>query len=234
MISPSDAQNKLVFDLQLVDSNSVIPSKYTIPEHVPDSLSGLKVLNDLIIQLQSDGFLLASADSIELRNNTFHSRVFVGNRYQWKRIKIMDLEGNPKYEINNRRWAKNTSSKSLFLKTLQQSNNHGYPFAFVTLDSVIISSGIIDGMATLNPGPLIAFDTLLIAPINKSRTKYLSKYLRILPGKPYNEKAVKQIPDNMKLIPYYRLISPVGMVIHNNNALINFEIEKSALIDWME
>ncbi len=216
----------MVFNLLLIDSISDISSKYAISEFVPDSLSGLKVLNDFIGQLQSNGFLLASADSIAITNNIFHSQVFVGKRYQWERIGIRDIEGNLQYEISNRRWAENTGSKTVFLKTLQQSNNHGYPFATVKLDSVTISNGVIEGLATLNSGPLIVFYTLLIQPINQSRTRYLSKYLRILPGKPYNEKAVRQIPDNINLMPFYRLTSPVGMVFHNNNARINFEVEK--------
>jgi len=81
----------MAFNLLLIDSISDLTSKYAIPEFVSDSLSGLKVLNDLIGQLQSNGFLLASADSIAITNNIFHSQVFVGKRYQWERIGIRDL-----------------------------------------------------------------------------------------------------------------------------------------------
>ena len=221
----SVAQDNLVFEVDPIESSEGLPAGYTIAKFVPDSLSGLKATKELINQLHEDGYLLASADSMSVEADIFHSQIYVGERYQWGKINFLD-EGKTRSELKNRKWIENTGAQFVFSKAIQHSNNNGFPFASVRMDSVVISNGIVSGLAILDPGPLVAFDTLLIEPENKSRTKYLSKFLRILPGKPYNEKAVQQIPDNLNLTPYYQLASSVQMVFHNNNARINFDVEK--------
>ncbi|MEQ9423390.1 MAG: hypothetical protein RJQ09_03150 [Cyclobacteriaceae bacterium] len=206
-----------------VDSaNQKILGKYHLPKGAADSLTASLHLIQLSNSLIADGYLTASLDSVSIDSTTASGHYYVGPEYKWGNVSINTGQGEFNYLKPNQK----IDYQTRFRGIIQKLNNEGYPFARVGFDSVNIVAGKINGVMTLERGPLINFDTIQVTPQSPARTKFLAKYLRIEAGRYYNERLLRQIPKRISNLSYYELASPISLLFHNNHAQVSFEVEK--------
>ena len=108
--------------------------------------------------------------------------------------------------------------ESLFLKVIRYSENTGYPFAAISLDSVRIEEELFYGTINYNAGPLITFDTLKIEGSTSVKPVFLATYLQIKPGTAYSQKKVDRIEDKVRSVPYLELVSPLNTTFQNSES----------------
>jgi len=116
---------------------------------------------------------------------------------------------------------------------LDYAENHGYPFASVKLDSILIRNNNISAVLKYNSGPPIVFDSLIIEDYNRVKTQYLMTHLGIYPGKLYEEKLIEEIPNKIKLLTFINMDTAPEISIEEGkcNIRLKLQSEKVSQID---
>ena len=221
------AQNSFQLRIETTKGNLKLQHEYDLPEEVNDSTEAIFQLQRLINRLQSDGYLLASVDQIVKDSSSITGLIHIGNQFRWGHLDIGKLpkELSRSVTTRGRKLITDDIDRS-FSKILSESNNSGYPFASVKLDSVRIIDSQLFASVDYQSGPLIRFDSLNLKSSSAAERRYLSNYLRIRRGDRYSAKKVNQIPDYFENLAYYELVGPVTIKFHNQDALVGFELEK--------
>ncbi len=164
--------------------------------------------------VRNKGYISASIDSTEIKNDSAKFYSFIGTNYTWKEIRITDdplnlistsllrtdnLIGKP---VNYKKFT------GIKRKIISKYENSGYPFVCINSDSLETLSCLISIRCTVNKGEFIAFDTLEITGTKKISGKYLQHYLGILPGNAYNEKRLISIPKRLRELTFLNEAKP--------------------------
>jgi translocation and assembly module TamA len=182
-----------------------------VKNSVPDSLSALREVRELVLALQNEAYLTASADELRWRRDTVRVRLYVGEKFRWARLRngnlgdaLLTRAGYRERFFRNQPWVPADWAR-LQERVLTEAENQGFPFATVGLDSVQFSGHDIAGRVVLKRGPLILFDSLEILGTTKTKKRFLTKYLQITPGQPFSQQRVVAAAQLLRQLPYVRL-----------------------------
>lgn len=205
------AQREVTLQIKTTGSEHEILRKYVYLPRFPDSLAAKQSLQHLVHQLQQDAYLTASIDTSYLRHDTLYSHLFIGERYQWARLRNGNVGSSLLTQVGFKEklytgkpflpaeWVK------LQEAVLSEAENNGYPFASIRLDSLEITDNQIDGTVVINKGPLILFDSLQLAGNTKTTRKFLTRYLQLYAGQPYDQQKVKNVLRLLQQLPYLEI-----------------------------
>jgi translocation and assembly module TamA len=178
---------------------------------IPDSLSALHEVRDLVLALQAESYLMASADEMRWRRDTVRVRLYIGEKFRWAHLRngnlgdaLLTRAGYRERFFRNQPWVPADWTK-LQERVLTEAENQGFPFATVGLDSVQFNGHDIAGRVVLKRGPLILFDSLEILGTTKTKKRFLTKYLQISPGQPFSQQRVVAAAQLLRQLPYVRL-----------------------------
>jgi len=109
---------------------------------------------------------------------------------------------------------------------LTYMENHGYPFASVSLraDSITSKPAI-----HIDTGIYVTFDSIVIKGDARLSSSYLYPYLGIKRGSPYNETTIQQIDQRLSELPFVTLVRPSGVAFLNNKAVVYLYINKQSV-----
>ena len=79
----------LRFTLEAADQAVLRHYKYNLT--LPDSLSALREVRALVVALQADAYLTASADELRWGRDTVRVRLYVGPKFRWARLRNGNL-----------------------------------------------------------------------------------------------------------------------------------------------
>ena len=185
--------------------------RYKLKTTVPDSLSALREVRELVLTLQGDAYLTASADEMRWTRDTVRVRLYVGEQFRWAYLRNGNLGDGLLTRAGYREkffrrtpfvpadWAK------LQERILVEAENQGFPFATVGLDSIRLSGHDIAGRVVLKRGPVVVFDSLQIVGNSKTKKRFLTKYLQIFPGQPFSQLRVAAAAQLLRQLPYVKL-----------------------------
>jgi translocation and assembly module TamA len=185
--------------------------RYHLPATVADSLTALRTVRDLVLALQADAYLLASADRMRWGRDTVRAQVYVGEQFHWAYLRngnlgdgLLTRAGYREKFFRHAPWHP-ADWVALQERILTEAENQGYPFATVGLDSVRLDGQDIAGRVVLKRGPAVIFDSIQIIGSSKTKKRFLTKYLQIFPGTPYNQQRVDAAAVLLRQLPYVRL-----------------------------
>lgn len=191
-----------------------------------DSVAGLRRLKDTVLKLHRKGYLTASADSIQWENDTLHAFLHIGRVFRWVSLQPGNADQTMLRAIGFREKLYRHQRLNplrvaeLEEKILRYSDEHGYPFARIGLDSVQISEKGISATLNHQPGIRIVLDTMRIVGSAKLRRKFLENWLRLNPGQPYSQSRLDQAFNLLSRQPYLTLTRPYEVVFKNERAYI--------------
>ncbi|MBD2723804.1 BamA/TamA family outer membrane protein [Hymenobacter armeniacus] len=197
--------------LQTEAADRPIVRRYKVRATVPDSLSALREVRDVVVALQGDAYLTASADELRWGRDTVRVRLYVGEQFRWAYLRNGNLGDGLMTRAGYREklfrqtpflpddWAR------LQERILTEAENQGFPFATVGLDSVQLSGRDIAGRVMLKRGPVVMFDSLQVVGNTKTKKRFLTKYLQIFPGQPFSQQRVASAAQLLRQLPYLRL-----------------------------
>jgi translocation and assembly module TamA len=178
---------------------------------VPDSLTALRTVRELVLALQADAYLLASADHMRWSRDTVRVRLYVGEQFRWAYLHngnlgdgILTRAGYREKFFRRTPW-RPTEWATLQERVLLEAENQGYPFATIGLDSVRLDGRDIAGRVVLKRGHVVTFDSLQIIGTSRTKKRFLTKYLQIFPGAPYSQQRVLSAAALLRQLPYVRL-----------------------------
>ncbi len=202
-------------DLKLTgtdDPDSMVEKLAQQIETPADSGSLIRVVHKAVIQLRGDGYLLANVEAIEYYpEGLLTIQIFVGPSYEWARLSLDGLPEELRNRLKNKpaHFTKKGYNKAeirqLLTEIITYSENHGYPFASVQLDSVRVNDKGISATVIYDPGPFITFDSLNIMGNLNIKKRFLGAYLKILPGKSFDQRLIDHIPEKLERLHYLKM-----------------------------
>ncbi|MFD1467846.1 outer membrane protein assembly factor [Hymenobacter caeli] len=178
---------------------------------VPDSLSALREIRELVLALQGESYLTASADEIRWGPDTVRARIFVGEPFRWAYLRNGNLgdglltRAGYREKLYRQAPFRPAEWAQLQERVLAEAENQGYPFATVGLDSVRLDGHTIAGRVVLKRGRAIVFDSIQIVGSTKTRKQFLTKYVQIFPGQPYSQQRVQAAAQLLRQLPYLKV-----------------------------
>jgi outer membrane protein assembly factor BamA len=171
------------------------------------AVNWIDALESLQQDLFSSGYL---TPAIEFDTVSDHINVSVNPsiQYKWMNLKVdeKDFSILRRSGVNVNRFRGNVVSLSQFnslrKKPVRYLENNGFPFAKLMLDSVEITDGALSAKLTIDNGPLVRIDSVVINGNLEIRKSYITNYIGIKEGSLYNESAIKAIPSKLADISF--------------------------------
>ncbi|MDJ1468256.1 hypothetical protein QNI19_16880 [Cytophagaceae bacterium DM2B3-1] len=172
--------------------------------------------------------MTASIESAQWRKDTLLVFVHLGNQFKWARLFQGNIRDDMLREVDYREKIYRDQPfnyqelANLEERILMYSEEHGYPFATIQLDSVEIKDEQIVASLKYEPGVYIVFDTMRVIGSARLKKRFLENWLRILPGQPYSQKRLNQAYNLLKQQSYLSLSQPYEVIFKNDRAYITF------------
>lgn len=206
-------------------------SQFHYKNQVPDSLSAARSLEALLHSLHSEGYLTACVQNMHVAGDSIRATLETGKRFRWATLR----EGNidrallSRLGYNQRFFTRKPfryhEVSKLMEKIIVYSENNGYPFAAVKLDSIQIAGDSISAAFQYSKGPLIAFDSVRIHGDTHTKAGFLGNYLRIKHGTVYDERKVKNAEARLRRLPYLSVAAPAYVSFQNQQGTLHLELE---------
>jgi translocation and assembly module TamA len=199
----------LVLDAEAADR--AVLRRYRYKTVLADSLAVLREVRALVLALQGNSYLTASADGIRWRRDTVRVQLYVGERFRWARLRNGNLgdglltHAGYREKLYREQPFQPQDWSRLQQRILTEAENQGFPFATVRLDSVQLRGADIEGRIVLERGPAIVFDSLQIVGSKKVRQRFLTKYLQLFPNQPFSQQRVQEAARRLRQLPYLQL-----------------------------
>ncbi|MDZ7605214.1 MAG: BamA/TamA family outer membrane protein [Cyclobacteriaceae bacterium] len=197
---------------------------------VTDSLKIDALINARLFQLYAEGYLAATYSKNTVQDNQVVD-FYSGEIYRTVSISKGNMPDDllSKSGFRQENFQDKPFSHERIVKIIQAAldftENHGYPFASIKLDSIRINGTSISARLNYQSGLPVVFDSLSIVGSDKVKANYLMAFLGIYKGKPYEEAVVTAIPKKIGLLQYLRLELPPEISVRNGKCTITLFVE---------
>ncbi|KAA3633870.1 MAG: hypothetical protein DWQ02_12410 [Bacteroidetes bacterium] len=228
------AQSPANYTLQVLapSESADFVDKLDYKKELPDSLAVFAEVRNLVNILRAASYLEASADSLLFRDSLAYVFLHVGPQYEWAKLSDGNVGELWLNQVGFRQ--KNYRNKLFSIPETTQllddllifAENHGYPFAKVRLDSVTASDGVITARLFLEQKAYIQFDKIQLKGDANISEQYLTFYLGLKQGAPYDKEKILQIKNRLQELPFIRLKKDPVVSFLNGFATVHLELEK--------
>ena len=207
------AKAQVVFHLSVkaTDKDSTFFEKNFRYEKIfDDTFFRTREIKNLFTKLYNNSYLFAHEDSAKTDSNTESIFISAGKICEWSKLsngnvplELLDKIGFREKIYEGKKFSSQEIS-SLCESILNYSENNGYPFASVQLDSFKIDEEKISAKIFYTPGKLITIDSIDINGNAKISKTFLANYIGIKQNSFYNEDAIRKISSRLLELPYLR------------------------------
>lgn len=180
-----------------------------IPPSFRDEMEVLDYVRHIPANLQEAGYLAASVDSLRIHQQQYDVFLSVGQRWHWVRLSLRNLPAGlmaataiSEAEFEGREIGPKSLS-SLTRRILEWSDDHGYPFARVGLDSVRDDgAGGLSAMLAFDAGPLMKIDSVVVEGDVRLSKRFLLRYLDLKEGGVYVQSQLQKLDTRLQELPF--------------------------------
>jgi translocation and assembly module TamA len=239
LILTSYAQSTYVLEVIPIDDQKAFQKTISYKDKFRDSLSVRVELSKVISALHSEAYISASIDSVFWSGKKATAYLYLGERHEWSVLHkgnlselVLERTGF-KEKLYRKELFRYTDYVKLEQKIIQYSENHGYPFASIRLDSIRIDENAIEASLNYIPGPFITFDTITIEGPTRTKVRFLARHIRIMAGQPFSQEKVENLDRLLRELPYIKKSREPIIVFNKRKAKLTLFIEdrKSNQID---
>ncbi|SNR51289.1 Surface antigen variable number repeat-containing protein [Hymenobacter mucosus] len=231
---PIPVRRPIAVVVAVEEADRPVLRRYRYKASAADSVTALRDVRSLVLALQADSYLTASADDLHWGRDSLRVRLYVGEKFRWARLRNGNLgdglltqagyreklfRGQP---FNPVEWAR------LQERILHAAENQGYPFATVRLDSLELNGADIAGRVVLQRGAPVLFDSLQVLGTTKTRKQFLTRYLQIFPGQPFSQQRLDEATRRLRQLPYVQLKADPEVRFARGRARVYFLLEDRA------
>ncbi len=196
-----------------------------------DSLTYSQYIKTLYADLHRQGFLLPRAEEKQLSKDSTYIQIHTGEKFLWVDLRQGNIDqvtfvksGIDLRNFKNKPLNYQTVAR-IFEKVLEETENSGYPFASIGLDSIQREEEGISAALNLQRGPYITFDTLRITGDSKTDRKFLSKFMQVMPQEPFSQKRINEGIRQVRNLPYLRWAGEPELSFQNEEAILYMPID---------
>jgi len=229
---PVKALPKITLAVQATEAQGKqVLRQYNYRNLLPDAAEAHKELKALVYRLQQDAYLLASADSSFLRNDTLHVKLYIGQAFTWARLRNGNLsegilvEAGFREKFYHQAPFKPAEYVKLQQRILDYAERNGYPFASVWLDSIHIAGNQVEAALMVEKAFVVTYDTLEIVGNTKTQPRFLMRYLQFLPGQPYNQDQINASQRMLSALPYIKVTRPPQVRFARDKARVYYFVD---------
>lgn len=202
----------------------------SFPKHCQDSLDLLQKLDTLNLSFYNLGYLSAETVEIDRKEDKYLVDYQPGKQYSWMRVKTGNL--SPDLLANLGFYPNFWEGKVLHYERvarlmediLDHYANHGYPFAQVKLDSVVIQDTLISTSMNLIKNKVVRFDSINIISTVAINPKFLERHLGLRQGELYDQSKVDKIPERIKHLSFVRLDELPRVQFKGNRVIVHLQL----------
>lgn len=190
----------------------------------PDSLSRALFLEDFLLALQQEGYPTAIISRKTFERKSLDVRVQPGELFTWVLLSKGTLDERLALLVGyeekafERRELNFKNLNKLFDSVLNEAQDSGYPFASIGLDSIVRNDDGLAAAIKFDYGPLITFDTLEVSGDSKTKSIYLSRLLKLIPGGPFSQNKIDQSMRILQKMPFVQLTDDPQLTFQNQTA----------------
>ncbi len=200
----------------------------------PEKLDSAQIeikLREIIRSLQEQAFAEANIDSLVQKDSIAIAFLHIGKKYKWQHLSpgntppvMLQKIGFSSKKFTKKKFSP-TSIHELTEKLLIYTENNGYPFAQIGLDSFRMKNNDVTAQLSVQLGPYIIIEDIEVegegTPVNIS---FLRQYLGVEPGMPYSQSLILSIADRIQSLSYLKLRKPPYITFFGHSALIHLDI----------
>ncbi len=197
-----------------------------------DSVSTFQQLQVWLGRVQADGFLTASIDSLTRRQDSLWLHVYTGRPIIWASLRNGNLGDGLLQKVGFREklyWGKPfrpIEFARLQQALLREAENTGYPYAFVTLDSLQLRQDSLQAVVRLVRGPLMILDSIVVVGTGRIQPVALQRYTQLAPGQPFSHERMEEGARALKQLPFLRIAGAPQVLFAKNQARIYYFLEE--------
>ncbi len=164
----------------------------------------------LLDHLQRGAYLLASLDQWQEQDSLVSAELYLGPAFRWVNVvpgaeldaRGLDAAGLRLSALENKP-LDYVSVLQMEEKLLSHAENTGYPFARVWLDSVVQAvDGGLTAVLNLQRNAAITFGSVTTLGDVRLPKGFLSQYLGLRAGAPYNKSRLDAVPGRLRALPF--------------------------------
>ena len=240
LVALGSAHAQYALHVKFSSSDSLIRStSLGIPPSFKDRTDCTEYIYKLTDILRKKGFTAASVDSIQFDSTAAFLQLYIGERFTWSHINTRpeDVSLLENAGWNTKKWlGKPAEPGVLHLEEIQLLNyleNNGYPFARISLDSVSIFQGAIQGLLKLEKGPLYKIDSIRVIGSAKISIEFMERYLGIPEGSIYKKDRLLMISRRIRELPFVQEERTWTLNMLGTGSILNLYLKprKSSQID---
>lgn len=194
-----------------------------------------KEINRIYRIFLQNGFISANLDSIKNDSSNYVAYMHFGKKYKWINLQYnkKDLPIISKLGYDERFFCNKTfdyDKLSIFIeKIIRYYENNGYPFAIVSLDSLQFDENTIKAKLVVEKNDYIKLDSLVTEGGGATNHKFLSRYLGIKNGMPYNAELFSSVSKKINQLAFLiEKKSPILKLTDKKNKLYLFLEKRNA------
>jgi outer membrane protein assembly factor BamA len=182
--------------------------------------------------LQSKGYMTASLDSLRSDSTGTTIRLYVGEAYRWAYISTRKVEPALLLAIgwNDRNFSRRPLDFRQFQNKqqllLDYMENNGYPFAKVSLDSVVLKDNSeVSANLKIEKGPLYHIDSIRVYGTARISNQFLQHYLNIQNGCIYKKEKLEAISKKILELPYVQEQQSWNLTMLGTGSVVNLYLK---------
>ena len=197
-----------------------------------DSAEFHRYLNNVYGQLYQNGYITATVEPQRRQGDTIVLKVDPGLSYKLAFLK----KGNVPEELLNKidyrekffldKPFNYSQIAKLFNRLLAYTENNGYPFASIKLDSLALNDNEFRASIKYESGPYITFDSIKVDGNSRTKLTFLSSFLKIMPGKPFEFAKIDQAIERLGRLPYIEPVDAGYLTFQNNQATYHLNLNR--------
>ena len=223
-----------------VDKDSAfLFNKLNISKSFTSQNACLSYIDKLLGTLHVKGYAAASIDSVYSDSISTTIHLFSGEVYQLAGVKLQQAD---KKSLEQSGWnEKLYLNKPLNIiqlgqlreKMLDYFENHGYPFASIGLDSILIEGEKFTGVLKVDKGPLYKIDSIRLNGEARISNIFLQRYLDLYNGNIYRKTTLQNISKKIRELPYLEEQQPWGITMLGTGSVVNLYLKpkKASQVD---
>ncbi|MBL0128115.1 MAG: BamA/TamA family outer membrane protein [Flavobacteriales bacterium] len=210
-----------------------IPERWIRPEDAGSLQQLPSVLSAQLAYLHGQGYLEASIDGCVTdtvgRRST--CAITLGREYHWAQLSGAGIpteiasEARFREKLYTNRPVTPKNVQRTVEGLLQWSEDHGYPFATVRLDSLRRDADGMRAVVRLDRGKLVRVDSVLVRGTARTSLPYLHAHIGIRPGDLYNESLVRNVERRTRELPF---------VTQRQRPYVQFTPERTKLVLFLD
>lgn len=191
----------------------------------------LAYVNELPSQLQMQGFLGASIDSVSLDSSSTIISLFLGPQQKWIQLstdsidnKLLEAGGFFKDNYTN----KPVNFQQIELlkeRLLNYLENNGYPFSAVYLDGIEANENGLSAALKIKQGPLYHIDSIRVFGKAKISNYFLQRYLNINNKSVYSKEKLEMVDRRVLELPYVQSQQPSDLTMLGSGSVLNLYLQ---------